>query len=333
VTSGGVYFPWTVTHTTAHAMTLGDNLACASLNAGQKTGVCAMMGNQTTISNNLNVSDARLAGTTKLILTGTGTWTGHNNTSRYLALPVDVNTAGTITMTTVGLCSNTVNWIAGNAIMTGTMYLSGDMTNTIQLLGQWPTLAGTLYNGNTHALLLDHPLSVGNLNLAVGTLILPSAQLLTVTNSMTFPASTTIAVTNGAGLVVSNTTVVSETFTGTIYGNTTNGNVQVQSGATLALGVGNLLTASSLWCEGTSYGVCTVKGNTASSTSYLKIPGGTNNIIVRGVFTDIDATQGATLTNFWGSTLTRTAGITNMTPYEITGGGTSAPLTDIVGVY
>jgi hypothetical protein len=69
--------------------------------------------------------------------------------------------------------------------------------------------------------------------------------------------------------------------------------------------------------------VPTIKSSTASSTAYLTYQGTVANCAIAGyIFTDIDASGSAQgLDNWYGGTLTRTAGITNRTSADIGGGG------------
>ena len=104
---------------------------------------------------------ARLAGTTAILIAGTGTWTGNAFGTRYCSNHVTINTAGTLTIAATGPCigGGTLTYTAGTFAGTGTWLIGANQTIT----GALPAIYNLVIYTNNVTLTLDNALTVSNL--------------------------------------------------------------------------------------------------------------------------------------------------------------------------
>ena len=292
ITSGGLTIPFTLAFT-GGTKTLGDNWDAGSVT---HTGSPTVNGNTLNIGGSFTSGSGVWAGTTAIILDGTGSWSTTSGGANFPA-GVTINTAGTITMGTVGWGFGTLTYIAGT--------VNGDRNLTLNGVNATPTF------------------NIDGMTLGI---VGPSTQNIYPILTSDFACDT---LHNGTGMSFSFTGNYDITVANLIYGTYT-------SARTLRFDAGNNLNVTNsliLHC-GYFYGSkvnMTIDTNSASTAVNLNYTGTAANCKIFGVtFTDIDAsgsTQG--IDNWYGGTLTRTTNITNRTSADI--GGSSSNVFGIIG--
>lgn len=187
------------------------------------------------ISRHLTISATRgLVGTGKVVLNGTGTWSGTGG--GYVFCNVDVNTAGTVTLTNIVFAIGKITRVAGTTITTGTAEFGLGAGYTLDVNGDTSGSATTtsstginfnnvLLNGGSGT--FSSPVAIVGNTTAQGTVI--------VNGSSVYLKSSLINNTNVNGITGSSTLVFKGT--GTISGtiNTINTNVTIDTAGTITL--------------------------------------------------------------------------------------------------
>lgn len=264
--SGGLTLINAVTYT------LADNWIVNGLLTTGTTGTASTIdGNQITV--NAGWTCSRTAGTTTILLAGTGTWTGSSSVTRYCSNPITINTAGTITLATQGPCfgGNTVTYTAGTLVVTGsTVYIGANVT----LAGTWPTLNGLTTTTATLTIQADLTCAgsltvnrlatftiVGSYDISVGSLQVNDFASLILPDGVTLTVSTAIiinGISNATTTIKSTTDSVSTTLT---YSGT-NANMQIAHASFT-----DIAATNQLWNQ---WGGTLTRTSNITNTSYLQ---------------------------------------------------------------
>lgn len=214
-------------------ITLADNWIVGDLNLSVSAGTVTLNGNSITTNSNALVQSTSngVQGTTVIVMAGTGTIGTFASSNFYL--PVQFNSAGTITFNTNFNHGAELNNIAGTIVTTGSTYrLQAYSSRSI-------TSNGILYNnvifGNTTGFvvtLTDNMTVNGTLQLA------PSNSNNYVINGSSLIINSNFSVQSSNGQVLGTTNFIYTGTTGawTSLGGSIRNNLTIASGATLTLG-------------------------------------------------------------------------------------------------
>lgn len=336
--------------------TLPNNINITNLNIIPSTTSTPVFNSNTiNISENLtlnsSVSGMTFSGTTNLILTGTGTWTG-SSTNIQLRNNLTINTVGTITISgIVYYNTGTLTYTAGTVVTTGSTLncalsttfncsnMNGVITNkwnNVTFSAGTQTLSSNLNIGGnlttqTSAIVINGLFNVnvgGNLAINIGTsgtstIVLNNTGTWSTTNylSNNLTINTSGNITIGANIYYNTGTLL---YTAGIVNTTTNNStLNINASTTLSTGTiaWNNITV-------TAAATITLGANLKVSSAFTMTTGGYAVTITPGVFSVDFSTANITIgnSNLGATTFTYNGTITCVNFAVVAGNGTSGTL-------
>jgi fibronectin-binding autotransporter adhesin len=247
------------------------------------------------------------SGTGTIVLCGSGTI--QTGSSGSVSIAVTINTSGTYTFTSGASFakSGTFTYVTGTLVTTGnTLVINGNVTLNCGGMTFWAVTVG----GN-YTVTLQAALAVSGNFTQNGNTTFSGAYAVTIGGTYTVSGSYTT--TLAAGLTCGTLTAAGNpTFAGAF--DMACSTFRALAGQTWTLVANQTLAISgAMYAFSTDLSSIVIKSATSGTKTKINLSGATQQVI-GVVLTDVDATPGNPVTNWWGGTLTRTANITNVTP-------------------
>jgi hypothetical protein len=258
----------------------------------------------------------------------TATWSTSSGGAPGASFPTSADAA--ILDATSGSITVTVNVTSACASLTATGYTGtltfGSVTLTSSgsvTLGSGMTMTGTgagqlRINSGT---MTSNGISTTLPTLGLGGSVTLNTNGTTWTNISVISSGTYTLSSNLQATTLAVTGISAPIFAGAFNISIGTLSVQPTFSATLIFQSGQTVAISTAITAGWSTGTTTIRASTASSSVIFTYSGlASAATLTRIIFTDIDASGGTALDNWYGGTLTRTSGITNRTSADIGGG-------------
>jgi hypothetical protein len=321
----------------ALVVTLTSNLnVSGTLSA---TNAFSINGNTVNISGTLNNAQ-NIAGTSLILLSGTGNWSGGGTISN----PLTINTAGTITfLSNLNYSTGTLTYVAGTVVSTGfTLNITSATLNTIGINWDIISISGVI-TLTSDLSIIEKLIVLNNSSFSLGgnSLILNNSDLQINSGTFTMPSNLTCkslisgvnssATINGNILTVTeNLTIISQTSgtTSIVYGGTGTWTA-VSSPVGFINNNLTINTAGTLTISGTVYknvGIITYTAGTIDDSSGTLALQSTNANISGNTFNKVLVNGVITLTSNINATTFGTFSVTNT---SFTLGGNSLNFTNL----